>query len=258
MKFILLIPAHLNSKRLKKKVLIKIDNLSLIEHVRRRAILSNIFEEIFVVTPNNEIKNEVENYGGKVLISKNKHLSGTSRVGEVLRNIKSSRIIILFADELLIDPLVLRNFAKIIAKDKNSDAWNLTSDNIKKKELSMKSIVKCIIGKKNYIVDFTRNIKKKSLYKKFKIHKSIGILCYKKNVLMKLIDFTSSKNEKAQKIEQFKLIENGFSLRSIDTKFNLPSVNTKKELDYCLQYLHSNYYQKKVLKRIHSIKLNEK
>ncbi len=253
MKIILLIPAHLNSKRLKKKVLTKIDNFPLIEHVRRRALLANVFEEVIVVTPNLQIKKEIKKYGGKVLISKKKHLSGTSRVGEVLNKVKSSRVIILFADELLIDPLVLRNFVKLIFKDKKSDVWNLTTDKIKKKELSMKSIVKCIVDKKNHIHNFTRKIKSKSFYKNFNIHKSIGILCYKKKVLQKLINFESSKNEKKQKIEQFKVIENGFSLKSINTSFNLPSVNTKKELDYCLQYLHSNYYQKKILKKILSI-----
>ena len=250
MKFVLLIPAHLNSKRLKKKVLTKIDNLPLVEHVRRRALLANIFEEVFVVTPNLQIKKEIKKYGGKVLISRKKHLSGTSRVGEVLNKVKSSRIIILFADELLIDPTILRKFAKLIIKDKKSDVWNLTTDKIKKKELSMKSIVKCIVDKKNHILDFSRKIKNKSFYKNFKIHKSIGILCYKKKVLLKLINITSSKNEKKKKIEQFKVIENGFSLKSINTSFNLPSVNTKKELDYCLQYLRSNYYQKKILKKI--------
>ena len=153
----------------------------------------------------------------------------------------------------MIDPLVLRNFVKLIVKDKNSDVWNLTTDKIKKKEFSMKSIVKCIVDKKNYIQDFTRKIKSKSFDKNFNIHKSIGILCYKKKVLQKLINFKSSKNEKMQKIEQFKVIENGFSLKSINTSFNLPSVNTKKELDYCLQYLHSNYYQKKILKKILSM-----
>ena len=72
MKIILLIPAHLNSKRLKKKVLNKIDNFPLIEHVRRRALLANIFEEVIVVTPNLQIKKEIKKYGGKVLISKKK------------------------------------------------------------------------------------------------------------------------------------------------------------------------------------------
>ncbi len=250
MKFVLLIPAHLNSKRLKKKVLIKIENLPLIEHVRRRALLANIFEEVFVVTPNFQIIKEIKKYGGKVLISKKKHLSGTSRVGEVLNKVKGSRVIILFADELLIDPIVLRNFVRLIIKDKKSDVWNLTTNRIKKKELSMKSVVKCVVDKKNYIHDFTRKVKKKLFYKNFKIHKSIGILCYKKKVLLKLIDIPSSQNEKLKKIEQFKVIENGFSLKSINTSFNLPSVNNKKELDYCLQYLRSNYYQKKMLKKI--------
>ena len=51
MKTILAIPAHLGSKRLKQKLLIKIEGLPIIEHVRRRAILSKSFSKIFVITP---------------------------------------------------------------------------------------------------------------------------------------------------------------------------------------------------------------
>ena len=56
MKTFLVIPAHLGSRRLNKKLLINIYGLPILEHVRRRAILSNSFDKIFIVTPNIQIK----------------------------------------------------------------------------------------------------------------------------------------------------------------------------------------------------------
>ena len=132
MKTILAIPAHLGSKRLKQKLLIKIEGLPIIEHVRRRAILSKSFSKIFVITPDLKIKKTIERYGGDVILSKKNHKSGTSRVSEVTKKISQSKIVILFGDEILIDPKLLAKFSKAVSKDMKSDAWNATSSNLKR------------------------------------------------------------------------------------------------------------------------------
>ena len=71
MNTVLVIPAHLGSKRLKEKLLIKIKDLPIIEHVRRRAILSNSFKKIYIITSDMKIKKTIESYGGSVILSKN-------------------------------------------------------------------------------------------------------------------------------------------------------------------------------------------
>ncbi len=251
MKTFLAIPAHLGSRRLNKKLLINIRGLPILEHVRRRAILSNSFDEIFIVTPNIQIKKIIESYGGKVLLSKKKHNSGTSRVSEIIEKFKCNKLVILFGDEILIDPKVLKKFTNIINRDKISDVWNATSNKINKKEISEKSIVKCLINNQGYIKAFSRkdNFSLKN-YKKFKILKSVGILAYKKNSLIKLRSIKSSVTEKIEKIEQIKVLENSFSLKSVSVNFNYPSVNNKKELKMCLNFLKKDNYQKRILNKI--------
>ena len=251
MKTFLAIPAHLGSRRLNKKLLINIRGLPIIEHVRRRAILSNSFDEIIIVTPNTQIKKIIENYGGKVILSKKKHNSGTSRVSEIIEKFKCHKLVILFGDEILIDPKVLKKFTNTINRDKISDVWNATSNKINKKELSENSIVKCLINNNGYIKAFSRrgNFSEKN-FKKFKILKSVGILAYKKNSLLQLRSIKSSKAEKMKKIEQIKVLENSFSLKSVLVNFNYPSVNTKKELKTCLNFLKKDNYQKRILNKI--------
>lgn len=250
MKTFLAIPAHLGSKRLKRKLLINIYGLPIIEHVRRRAILSNSFDKIFVITPDLELKKIVENFGGNVILSRRKHNSGTSRVSEIVKKFDCRKIVILFGDEILIDPRILMKFTRKINNDKKSDVWNATSNKITKKEKSQKSIVKCFIDKHNYIKKLSR--KADFTFAKsenYKILKSVGILAYKKKTLINLQSIKSSKLEKLEKIEQIKIVENSFSLKSVPLNFNYPSVNTQKELKTCVNILKHNYLQRKILIR---------
>lgn len=245
---VLVIPAHLGSKRLKEKLLIKIKDLPIIEHVRRRAILSNSFKKIYIITSDMKIKKTIESYGGSVILSKKKHNSGTSRVSEITKKLRQSKIVILFGDELLIEPKLLAKFALKVRKDNKSDSWNATSFNLKKKELLQSSVVKCFVNKKGYITNLSRKIDLKKIDNlNFKILKSVGILAYKKSIINKLNFEKTSKVEKKTKIEQFKVIENSFLLKSVPINFDFPSVNIKKELDICINYLKKNKIQKKIL-----------
>ena len=251
MKTFLAIPAHLGSKRLKKKLLINVFGLPILEHVRRRAVLSNVFDEIFIITPDIEIKKIIENFGGKVILSERKHNSGTSRVSEILAKLSCNKIVILFGDEILIDPKILKYFTKIINKDSKSSVWNATSNKINKKEIKENSIVKCFIDNDGYIKKLSRRVgSKDKKLNNYKILKSVGILAYKKKALLKLRSIKTSRNEKIHKIEQIKVIENSLSLKSVSVNFNYPSINTKKELNICLNILKKNDLQKRILQKL--------
>ena len=79
-----IIPCHLDSLRLKRKVLINIEGLPMIEHVRRRVLLAEEIGEVLIATGDSEIKDIVESYGGKVVFTNNIHQNGTSRVFEAI------------------------------------------------------------------------------------------------------------------------------------------------------------------------------
>ena len=86
MKVVGIIPSHLNSVRFPKKILYKIKGLPMIEHVRRRALISKQFDEVVVCTCDLKIKKVINNYNGKVIMTSRKHKNGTSRVIEAMKN----------------------------------------------------------------------------------------------------------------------------------------------------------------------------
>ncbi len=246
MKIILIIPARLNSNRLKNKVTLPILSLPMIEHVRRRALITKAFKEIYIASQDKKIINLINYYGGKVIKTNKRHQNGTSRAGEAVKKINCSHVVILFADEPLIEPEVLEKFVKII-RNTNVDVWNATSKIKNISELKKKSIVKCVVDKNNKIIDLKRFINHQ-IYKKknLKILKSVGIFCFKKNILLKILKMKSSIRERKEKIEQLKFLQNNLKIHSAEIQTKYFSINNKRELNKCLHLFKRNYYQKKI------------
>ena len=160
MKNIAFIPARLESKRFPNKVIKLFFNLPMIEHVRRRAIISKVFDKVLVVTNSNLIKKKLNKYKAKTIITKQKHYNGTSRVSEISKNFKYDYAFILFADEPLLDINMLKKCQRDIKKNKKTLIYNVVT-NLKKGDMKSPHVVKCLINKKGFITNFYRNTKKK-------------------------------------------------------------------------------------------------
>ena len=82
-KVIIIIPARLDSSRLKKKLLMEIEGRSMITHVWERAVSANI-GKVLVATDSIEIGEQIHVLGGDVIITEKNHVSGTDRVYEAI------------------------------------------------------------------------------------------------------------------------------------------------------------------------------
>ena len=70
MKQVVIIPARLNSERFPNKILLDIKGLPMIEHVRRRVLLANNTEEVYIATCDEAIKEALEVFGAKVIMTR--------------------------------------------------------------------------------------------------------------------------------------------------------------------------------------------
>jgi 3-deoxy-manno-octulosonate cytidylyltransferase (CMP-KDO synthetase) len=249
MKIVAFIPARLESKRFPSKVLKPIYGLPMIEHVRRRALVSNAFDEVYIVTNSLIIKKKLKKFNPKIILTKKRHTNGTSRVSEISKKYKFDYATILFADEPFINPIHLKNIVNKIKKNKKNSIFNITT-NIKNKDMNSPEVVKTMVDKNNNIKDYFR-LSKKKLFYKISIKKSSGILIMKNKLIKDYKFLKIKKKEKTDKIEQFRFLENSIKIKSIFIKDIYPSINTKKELKDLL-YLVRN--DKKEIKLINKIK----
>ena len=252
MKIVGIIPAHLASVRFPKKILFNIHGLPMIEHVRRRALLSKELDDVIVTTCDEEIANAVESYGGKVIMTNNNHKNGTSRVAEAVQNYDCSHVLLLQGDEPLLLPHHVDSMIKRIKENPQIDAWNATGNINAEVELDLHSFVKCATMKTNKIMHCFR----KSPYfsdlktqQKF-VQKILGIIAYRKDFLLKLNHLPESEIESAEFIEQMRIIESGYDLYSVPVNPSLPSINEPHEVDIVLDYIKNNSEQNILLKKI--------
>ena len=91
MKTLIVIPSRLSATRLPGKPLLKINGLSIISHVFKRAQNANI-GEVFVATEDKEIVDDVKKNGGQAILTSNKHKTGTDRAYEVIQKLDTSNI----------------------------------------------------------------------------------------------------------------------------------------------------------------------
>ena len=119
MRVIAIIPARLNSKRFPKKLLEKINGIPLILMTYQNLISMNIFDEIIVATDSVEISNIIKTNGGKVFISKKKHLCGSDRVSEASRNYKSDIVINVQGDEPFVKSKSLKKLISFFSDNLN-------------------------------------------------------------------------------------------------------------------------------------------
>ena len=251
-KIIAVIPAHLASVRLSEKMMLPIHGLPMLEHVRRRALLSNKIDDVYVATCDDRIANMVKSYGGNVIMTANTHTNGTSRVAEAIKSLDCTHVILLQGDEPLLDPSYIDHVATNITSMPERLAWNITGPIEQDDELDRHSFVKCAVARNGRILFcFRRSPSHQEIdsQKKY-IRKILGVIAYKKEFLSTLISLQPGEIEAGEFIEQMRIIEYGYDIFSIDVKKSLPSVNEPHEIAAVMEYLQRDKEQMALLQKI--------
>ena len=252
MKIVAIIPAHLNSIRFPKKIIYPILGLPMIEHVRRRALLFEDFNEVIVATCDEKISNLVKKFGGNTIMPSINHKNGTSRVAEAIQKIDCSHVVLLQGDEPLILPNQLKVFYNNIINNPEYDSWNATGKIESFDDLDKYSIVKCIVSNSRNITKCFRYYK--NLPDKFKdkseIRKILGLIAYQKDFLDKINNKPETNMEKKELIEQIRIIENGYNLISVSIFPTLPSVNEPNDVKIVEDYISQNKEQQEIFNSI--------
>ncbi len=241
-KTIIIIPSRLSATRLPNKPLLKIGNLSIIQHVYKRAIESKV-GKVYVATGDKEIVEEIRKIKGKFILTKKKHKTGTDRIFEAYKKISKKLsceyIINLQGDEPFIDPKDIINLNNSVIS-KNSDIGTL-GNKLTKFDFANNNIVK-VITEKNIIK------KKISRSKKFlrncdhsikNIFGHIGIYQFRTYILEKFVNLKQSKNEIKYKLEQLRALENGINIDVVYSKnksFGIDTVEDYVEIKKIMEY----------------------
>lgn len=250
----IIIPAHLDSVRLKRKILCDIEGLPMIEHVRRRLNLLDNKVDVFIATPDVEIKNTIEKNGGNVILTGKNHINGTSRVIEAAKNLNYDFYLIVQGDEPLLIPNEVDKLITYIKKH-NPNVVNVVTNITDIDDLNDKNTVKCFVNNKQNIQLFFRNtpfdidIERQNKYIK-KVQGYIGI---DSKTIKEIESYNQNTFVDDISIEQLIYNIEGIEIKAFEFKNNLPTVNTEKDLKDVRLILQNNQSQKKILKKIKKV-----
>jgi 3-deoxy-manno-octulosonate cytidylyltransferase (CMP-KDO synthetase) len=248
----IIIPARIDSSRLARKLLIEVNGLPMIEHVRRRALLNSYSLPVIVASGDEEILNAVNKHGGETIKSELSHENGLSRVGEASLKLNWSKYIILQGDEILIKPDDLDSFINSTVSNQDLESMNMITELKDADDIQNSSIVKCLIKKNRDIAFIFRRTPLLTDYKEQLklIYKICGLFSIGHKTLHSVLSQANTPISEIESIEQLKLIELGVRLESCFTYSDYPSVNLAKDLELVTEIFKNDHEQKMILDKI--------
>lgn len=231
MSFTVLIPSRYDSTRLPGKPLADLNGKSLIQRVYEAAKLSEA-SSIFVATDSKKIEEECDSFGGRSILTKSSHQTGSDRLSEAatLLSLDDDQIIInLQGDEPFIDHRDINALAEMALKT-NADMITLYAD-LEAKDKNDKNVVKISIQNIDEAISFSRKFNG-SLSAGVSTFRHLGIYAYKVSFLREFIKLSQSRNELLENLEQLRVLDNQGSIKAIKSLGSIHlGIDTQEDLN---------------------------
>ena len=232
MKTLVIIPSRLSASRLPGKPLLKINGLSIISHVYKKAQEANI-GEVFVAAEDQEIIEDVKKNGGEAILTNNNHKTGTDRIYEAFVKLGRTDIDLIMnlqGDEPLMNIEDIQKLNKHMIQTKR-DLGTLAAKINNKKVFENHDIVKVITEESLDDTKFPRaiNFMRKLDKENNQAYHHLGIYCYNVEILKRFISFKQSQNEIENRLEQLRALDNNIDINVALAKSSPIGVDTKED-----------------------------
>ena len=217
MKILVCIPARYGSTRFPGKVLAKDTGKFLIQHTYERACQAKLPGKVIIAADDEKVVQAANSFGADCVLTSPDHQSGTDRIAEAVKDIEADIIINLQGDEPEIDPAHIDYLAEMLTANPDCPMATLAAcfDNIE--QVKNPNIVKVILDANNYAIYFSRSVipynrDAEGVGKTENYLRHLGIYAYRKDMLLKITTLEQTPLEKLEKLEQLRVIENGYKI----------------------------------------------
>ena len=237
-----IIPARYASSRFPGKPLVMIDGKSMIMRVYEQTLKTTVLDRVIVSTDDERIFNHVKDCGGEVMMTSESHVSGTSRIGEVVESLSFlghcpyDVIVNIQGDEPFIDPSQIDLTVSLF-----SNPQVLIGTLIRKiessEDLLNPNVVKVIVdheGKAMYFsrspIPYFRGIPQDSWLDNNDYYKHIGLYAYRSSVLKTLLNLPPAPPESAESLEQLRWLYHGYNIHTAVTDIETVGIDVPEDL----------------------------
>jgi 3-deoxy-manno-octulosonate cytidylyltransferase (CMP-KDO synthetase) len=225
------IPARYAATRFPAKLMQVLGDKTVIRHTYDNTVATGLFNEVYVVTDSEIIFNEITSYGGKALMSKKEHESGSDRIAEAIEHLDIDIVVNVQGDEPFVkkDPL-----EKLIAvfKDDKVQVASLMQVLTHTDLIADPNYVKVAVDKNMHALFFSRSVIPYARNTEIDIpyYEHIGVYAFKKQALLNFTNWPMSPLEAAEKIECLRYLENGVSIKMVVTNYMGIEIDTPEDL----------------------------
>ncbi len=234
MKIVGVIPARLAATRLPNKPLLLIAGRPMVQHVWESAMRTQRLNDVIVATPDREILEAVEDFGGRAMLTSDAHRSGTDRVAEIARNIQADIFVNIQGDEPLIEPETIDCAVEPLMTDETVRMTSLMC-RCPADELDNPACVKVVCNKRGDALYFSRSRipfarQAESTHESEAVMQHIGLYAYRQDFLLMFAGMAPTPLESTEALEQLRILENGYSIRMVEIERAPLSVDTPDDL----------------------------
>jgi 3-deoxy-manno-octulosonate cytidylyltransferase (CMP-KDO synthetase) len=226
------IPARFASTRFPGKALARISGKSMLEHVFERASQARYLTHIVIATDDERIRDEAQKFRASVRMTRADHLSGTDRVAEVASADNAQIVVNIQGDEPLIDPAAIDAAVLSILDHPEIPMGTLKKRIEDPSEIDNPNVVKVVTNLAGDAIYFSRStipyLRGPEGMTRFK---HIGLYVYRRDFLLSYSDLPVGPLEQAERLEQLRALENGYSIRVVETEYESMGVDTPEDFE---------------------------
>lgn len=240
------IPARYSSSRFEGKVLADILGKPMIQRVYEQAKETRLLDDLIIACDDERVVEVARGFGAKVVLTAKAHSSGTDRICEVVNPLDVRIVINIQGDEPLIHPTMIDSVATCLLEDSSLSMATVMKKIEDPLIISDPNVVKVVVDKNNFALYFSRAtipfLAQNSEVKSPAYYKHIGLYGYTKDFLFIYKNLPVSNLEKIECLEQLRVLEEGFRIKVIETKYDTIGVDTPEDLEKVKQYLKNHKF----------------
>lgn len=244
MKRVIIIPARLTSTRLPRKVLLDLRGKTVIQRVYEQCVkVKNC--DVFIATDDVEVKEICSSFTKNVIMTSVEHESGTDRIAEAVSDLECDVVVNVQGDEPFINHNLITELFNVFEKSTDIKMSSVMEDIIDNEDINNPNVVKVVVDKNKNALYFSRSAvpfirdekDKANLLSKSVFFKHVGIYGYRRDFLLEYSKIPKSILENLEKLEQLRVLENGYKIRMIKTSYESLGIDTIEDYNKALQII---------------------
>ena len=227
------IPARMGSSRFPGKPLAPILGRSMVEHVYHRVAMCRLVDEVYVATCDDEIRQAVEDFGGKAIMTSPAHQRASDRVAEAAVGLEGDIVVMVQGDEPMIVPEMVESAVAPMLDDPSISCVNLAKRIETEDEYRDPNCIKMAMDLRGDALYFSREPIPTTHVQGFAnipVFKQVCIIPFRRELLMEYSRLEATPLEVAESVDMLRFLENGYRVRLIETTVNSHAVDTPADL----------------------------